>query len=219
MFEGWERRTICHMAAATASLAFRDSDVCKTESRTTIFCCPYSSVLLNHYLLRADPALTVQHAWGPTSLQHKTRHIQVNVHTGLPTVVSPTTDFLLQKVTREPSTEGAKATPAWKGSKSHALVTFHMVVWEFIAIKAFSTSRRDRTPTLTPTITGCAHVQQQKMESIKKYWGCSGRPLEYIQQYRVWTAHRNLELWLKSSKKCFPASFLFFFCKLASELP
>lgn len=92
MFEGWERRTICHMAAATASLAFRDSDVCKTESRTTIFCCPYSSALLNHYLLRADPALTVQHAWGPTSLQHKTRHIQVNVHTGLPTVVSPTTD-------------------------------------------------------------------------------------------------------------------------------
>lgn len=118
--------------------------------------------------------------------------------------------FLLQKVMHEPSTEGAKATPALKGSKSYALVMFHMVVREFIAIKAFSTSLWDTTPTFTPTITGCARVQQQTTESIKKYWGCSGRLLEHIQQYRVWTAHRNLELWLKSSKKCFPASFHFF---------
>lgn len=210
MFEGWERRTICHMAAAPPSLAFRDSDLQNWKQD--------HSLLLSLELSSPKPPSAVgrPHPDCPTwvrahipTAQNQTH--QVNVHTGLPTVVSPTTDIsCFRRSCMKPSIEGAKATPALKGSKSYALVMFHMVVREFIAIKAFSTSLWDTTPTFTPTITGCARVQQQTTESIKKYWGCSGRLLEHIQQYRVWTAHRNLELWLKSSKKCFPASFHFF---------
>lgn len=92
MFEGWERRTICHMAAAPPSLAFRDSDLQNWKQD--------HSLLLSLELSSPKPPSAVgrPHPDCPTwvrahipTAQNQTH--QVNVHTGLPTVVSPTTDI------------------------------------------------------------------------------------------------------------------------------
>lgn len=145
------------------------------------------------------------------SLLHNPRHIQVNVpqHWAAQCGFPHYRHFLPQKVTREPSAEGAKATPALKGSRSYALVMFSMAEWEFTAIKAFSTSCQDRTPTLL--ITGCACVPQQKMESIKKYWCCSGRPLGTSNntQFGLHTAIWNCDSSQVRNASLLPSFFLY----------
>lgn len=145
-------------AATTASLALRGSDTSKAESRTTL---PKPKPLSAGVRPHCDCPTTC--GWGlpPFCTKPGNRAQPWAAHCGFPSYKH----FSLQKVTREPRPEGAKATPALKGSNSHALVMLHTAENSLLLKLSAHPTRTELPP---PSSQGVPVSHSQRWNQAKK---------------------------------------------------
>lgn len=123
---------------------------------------------LNPSLLGLDPTVTVQQPVGEGCLPSAQNQARSGnraqpwaAHCGFPSYKH----FSLHKVTREPSPEGAKATPALKGSNSHALVMLHTAENSLLLKLSAHPTRTELPP---PSSQGVPVSHSQRWNQAKK---------------------------------------------------